>query len=226
MTLVLLIAQVPIDLLAMEQAAYAYADLFQVTSENIILSKVTSVCNDLANIHQDALSRFYNVCSALKNFATELASQPYNQQSIQLFAALKTQTIMQKIFAQCLNFVSEDDAKKAVLDAMDCRDEWGFFFAVCLPNNNPSAVYSEKYRATQLHFAAGCGFVHVIQALLNAGACVNEVDAYNLTPLHIASMKQFNLCMGILIEAGADQEAQDIWGRTPQNCYGAVQFTQ
>ncbi|MBS1988556.1 ankyrin repeat domain-containing protein [Candidatus Dependentiae bacterium] len=226
MIVVLFIAQVPINLLAMQQAEHEQIDSFEDELKNSIFNRVATAYNDLEDIDQNALYRFNNVCWELKNFALELASDQYNLQSVQLLAALKTQSIMQSVFVKCLHFFSEDDAKKAVLDAMSHRDEWNFFFAVCLPNNNPNALYSEKYKATQLHFAAACGFTHALQALLNAGARVNEVDAYKLTPLHCASMKKNNLCMEILIQAGADQEAQDIWGRTPQGCYGAASSDQ
>lgn len=220
MILGLLIFQLSGNVSAMQPAEYVHEDLSREILENIIFSKVLEACSDLENIHQNAQSKFNDICCMLKEFVARLSAKPNNQQSMQLLESLKTQEIMQSIFARCLNFVSEDDVKKAILEAVFQRDEWSFFFAVCLPNNNPNAVYTKKYKATSLHFAAGCGFVYALTALLRAGARVNQVDTYNLTPLHFASLRGLDLCMGLLIEAGANQKAEDVWGRTPHACYG------
>ena len=68
---------------------------------------------------------------------------------------------------------------------------------------------------TPLHHAAMRGKERVALALLDHGADVNAVNAFNATPLHEAAVGGHAELVKALIARGADVNATDGNGRTP-----------
>ncbi|MCA8927018.1 MAG: ankyrin repeat domain-containing protein [Alphaproteobacteria bacterium] len=68
---------------------------------------------------------------------------------------------------------------------------------------------------TPLHHAAMRGKDRVASALLDHGADVNAVNAFNATPLHEAAVGGHAALVKALIARGADVNARDGQGRTP-----------
>lgn len=70
----------------------------------------------------------------------------------------------------------------------------------------------EEDGTTPLHQAALLGDIDILQALLQAGASVDDEDRAGATALHYAAKRQV---VAALITAGADVDHEDHAGRTP-----------
>ena len=69
---------------------------------------------------------------------------------------------------------------------------------------------------TPLHMAAKTQFtVHIISALVEAGADPNAKNNRGDTPLHIAAEKNRSGAVRVLVEAGADPNAKNNERKTP-----------
>eukprot|EP00927_Polykrikos_kofoidii_P078089 TRINITY_DN74962_c0_g1_i1.p1 TRINITY_DN74962_c0_g1~~TRINITY_DN74962_c0_g1_i1.p1 ORF type:complete len:490 (-),score=87.34 TRINITY_DN74962_c0_g1_i1:31-1500(-) len=68
---------------------------------------------------------------------------------------------------------------------------------------------------TPLHKAAANGTVNVAEALLDAGADPDAIDAEERTPLHLAAIHDHDRIAAYLLEANAAPDRADRYGRTP-----------
>lgn len=73
--------------------------------------------------------------------------------------------------------------------------------------------FSSDWGNTPLHLAARDGRSEIIQALLGAGAKVNQANDAGATPLHYAT--RHDGATALLLQNGADVNALDCCGRTP-----------
>ncbi|MFM7389448.1 MAG: ankyrin repeat domain-containing protein [Vampirovibrionales bacterium] len=79
---------------------------------------------------------------------------------------------------------------------------------------NPNAVVGEEGE-TRLCIAAKNGNAPLVQALINAGATVNQGDTYDWTPLHEASYHGHLEVVKVLLANGAKVNQADTYGWTP-----------
>ena len=68
--------------------------------------------------------------------------------------------------------------------------------------------------ASALHIAVRYGLSAAAEALLDAGADPNALDANGRTPLHYAAMYDATTAVEALLEAGADHSLRDCDGHT------------
>jgi ankyrin repeat protein len=73
----------------------------------------------------------------------------------------------------------------------------------------------DEHGGTPLHLASTCGWVDIVNLLLDRGASVNSQDGHGKTPLHMAASSGHLDAARWLIRHGADVNARDYLGQIP-----------
>ena len=106
------------------------------------------------------------------------------------------------------SFIHEMDKLSEAPDQNNCLE-------IILQESKKLIPYRNHKQMTALHEAARCGSARRIDALISAGARIDDIDYLKRTPLHIAAQGGHYLAIDSLLRAGADCEIKDEGGRTP-----------
>jgi ankyrin repeat protein len=93
------------------------------------------------------------------------------------------------------------------------RSQW--FKQLLLMHLDPNLTSQEHEGETLLHCSVKCGFIEIVEQLLDAGADVNAASAAGSTPLHVAATSGYNNIAKLLVERRANKNALDSSGRRP-----------
>ncbi|KAL6863996.1 hypothetical protein J3F83DRAFT_182220 [Trichoderma novae-zelandiae] len=117
---------------------------------------------------------------------------------------------------ECVDLLLEQGAKKEGVALMRAIRDKTTMTALKLieAGYDVNGKYLEKRRSA-LHYAALLGQTKVAEALLEASADVNCVDANARTPLHLAALHGHNGCVRLLMKHGADVLCEDYQGKIP-----------
>jgi len=83
-----------------------------------------------------------------------------------------------------------------------------------------------RFNETDLHIAAGRGFVRSVETLLRYGADPNVADDSLYRPLHIAIENEQYGVVDALLQAGADVNAKNLFGNTPTHLMVLKKFDE
>ena len=108
-------------------------------------------------------------------------------------------------------FIHETDKSSEAPDQENCLE-------ILLKESTKLIPCTNNKQMTALHEAARCGSPRRVNALISAGAKVDDLDIFGRTPLHIAAQGGHFLTIDPLLKAGADCKLKDGRGRTPLHC--------
>ena len=120
---------------------------------------------------------------------------------------------MERLCSECVDFMQLKEALKMII-----AEEMEAEVSVCSmfrPESTYEIAESTGYMMTPLIHASFVGHLNCVEALIAAGADVNENDVTGVTPLIKASRRGQTNRVDILVASGADVNNSDMEGETP-----------